>query len=322
MDRSRAAVALALGLATVSLLLGLLQIGMARKSQDFTTPAGALFNAGKAGIALIEVRGVIEDGSGGPGGQGADRIVERIRSAQEDPAVRGMLLSINSPGGTTGATKKIYDKLIEFRKEKPIVCYVTDIAASGGYYLCSAANKIYAYRGSIIGSIGVIMIHPDAEELLRKVGLTVSVIKAGRFKDMSYPFRTMTEEERLMNQKLVDDAYEQFVRDVAEGRRQPETNVRKWAEGKIYSGTSAKAEQIIDEFGGETEALLSMTTESIKTKDDLPLLRPRKEFFEEFLTGLSGRSYDLSSGRVYYLYPDSTTVARMILGPDLVKIAK
>jgi protease-4 len=311
MDRSRAVVALALAVSTAAIILGLFQIGAQRRSQEFSAPAGALFSGGQAGVALVEVHGVIEDGSGGPGSPGADRIVERIRSAKEDPSVRGLLLSINSPGGSVGATKKIYDALIVFRKEKPIIAYITDIGASGGYYIAAAADRIYAYPGSIVGSIGVILIHPNADELLKKIGVSVTVVKAGRLKDSSYPFRNMTEEERLMHQTIADDAYDQFIRDLVEGRKQPEANVRKWGEGRIFSGVQARKEQIIDEFGGEDEAMQAMK-DRLKTKDDLPILRPRKDFFEELMSGFSVRSrISVFPGRVYFLHPDSTSVLEL-----------
>jgi len=107
MDRSRLVAALALALSAVSMLVGIFQIGAARKSQDFSAPSGAFFSPGTSGVALIEIRGPIEDGWGPAGGAGADRLVERIKQAETDPAVRGMLLAVNSPGGAVGATKKI-----------------------------------------------------------------------------------------------------------------------------------------------------------------------------------------------------------------------
>lgn len=311
MDRSRAVVALALALSTAAIILGLFQIGAQRRSQEFSAPAGALFSGGRAGIALVEIHGVIEDGWGGPGSPGADRIVERIRLAKEDPSVRGILLSVNSPGGAVGATKKIYDALIAFRKEKPVIATITDIGASGGYYVAAAADRIYAYPGSIIGSIGVIMVHPNADELLKKIGVSVTVVKAGRLKDSSYPFRNMTEEERQMHQTIADDAYDQFIRDLVEGRKQPEANVRKWAEGRVFSGVQARKEQIIDEFGGEAEAMAAMK-EKLKTKDDLPLLRPEKDFFEELMSGFSTKaSLRVVPGRVYFLHPDSSSILQL-----------
>ncbi|MCE9598190.1 MAG: signal peptide peptidase SppA [Spirochaetia bacterium] len=321
MDRSRLVAALALAISAVSLIVGLFQIGAARKSQDFAPPTGALFSAGTAGVALIEVHGPIESGWGGPGRPGADRIVERIKQAESDPAIRGIILSINSPGGGVGPTKQIYDALMHFRKQKPIVAYVTDIAASGGYYLAATANKIHGYRGAIIGSIGVIMIHANADELLRKIGVAVTVIKSGRLKDSSYPFRSMTEEERLMHQKIADDAYEQFIADVSEGRKQPEANVRKWAEGRVYSGVQAKQEQMIDDFGGQDEALASMRAE-LKTKDDLPILKPRKEFWEEMFAGFSASEkvfMPALTGRAYYLYPDAGEISNLFSARELLK---
>ncbi len=313
MDRSRLVTALALAFTLLGVILGLVDIGLSRSSGGFVSETESFFTSARAGVALIEVRGVIADGYG-PGG--ADRIADQIESAQKDPAVRGVLLSINSPGGAPGATKKIYDRIIELRKTKYVAAIITDVAASGGYYIASAADRIYAYPGSIVGSIGVISLHPNFGPFLARYGIEVEALKAGRYKDSSYPFRNLTEDERAMYQGVLDAAYQQFLNDVAEGRKTSLANVRNWAEGRIYSGTQARAEQMIDELGGRDQAMDAIR-QALKLNETPPLLKPRRDFLEDFLENSPlGSRYQarndygaLLSMPALYLYPAASNVA-------------
>lgn len=310
MDRSRLLTALALAFTLVAVILGVVNIGLGRGSSPFVSPSESFLSAGRAGIALIEIQGVIRDGDG-PGG--ADRIVRQLDDAAESPAVRAVLLTINSPGGSVGATKKIYDRVIALRKTRPVVATITDVAASGGYYIASAADKSFAYSGSLVGSIGVIAVRPNVGPFLRNHGIEVDTIKSGRYKDSSYPFRAMTDEERQMMQRAMDDAYDQFIVDVAEGRRQSQATVRSWAEGRIYSGTQARAEQMIDDLGGRERAMQAIR-EALKIEEDLPLMTPRKDFWDDFwqnspMTGRQEKWQGLLQSPMLYLYPAGPGVA-------------
>ena len=223
-------------------------------------------------------------------------------------------MSINSPGGAVGATKKIYDRVMQVRLVKPVVAVVTDIAASGGYYIASACDQIFAYEGSIIGSIGVISLRPNIAGLLNQYGVRIEAIKAGRFKDMSYPFRELTADERRMYDRLLGDSYQQFLEDVSKGRKKAKDDVLKWGEGRIFSGREARSQQMIDEIGGREEAVTAIKI-LLKTDQDLPLLRAPKTLLEELFaeTGLSfgGASGSSEATRyrmllqspVLYLYP-------------------
>ncbi len=306
MERSRIVVALALALSLISVIVGIAGIGLSGKGSRFTTTAETFFSSGRAGIALIEVRGVISD-RGGRDSASADRLVRQIEDARDESAVRAILLSINSPGGSVGATKRIYDALIDVRKKKPVIAIISDMAASGGYYIASASDKIFAYEGSILGSIGVISLHLDISEFIQKYGIKFNAIKAGRYKDSSYPFRAMTEEELRMHQSAINDAYNQFLRDVADGRKEPVSRVtEEWAEGRIFSGREAKTLQMIDEIGGKDRAIAAIK-EMLKTDQDLPIFAEERDFWQDFFQDMpfgraAGREEMLLSPAMY-LYP-------------------
>ncbi|MEQ8353521.1 MAG: signal peptide peptidase SppA [Leptospiraceae bacterium] len=292
MNRSRMLVAMALAFSLLSLLVGIIQIGVQSRESKFSTPTSNFLTAGQAGIARIDIVGPIEDGFSAPGSTGAQDIVDQIDEASRNPGIRGILLYVNSPGGTVGATRRIYDALMEVRPKKPIVAVVTDVAASGGYYIASASDAIFAYESSILGSIGAIAIHPNIGPFLDKHGVQIQTLTAGRYKDASYPFRNMTEEERQMYQQVLDDAYQQFLADVAEGRKKSIKDVREWADGKIFSGRQAKAIQMIDDLGGEKEAVEKLKI-ILKTDEDLPVYRVEPDFMDRFFANMGGSGLSL-----------------------------
>ena len=287
MNRSRLLVAMALAFSLISLLIGIIQIGVQSRESRFSTPTSNFLTAGQAGIARIDIIGTIEDGYSSPGSTGAQDVVDQIEEASQSASIRGILLYVNSPGGTVGATRRIYDALMEVRAKKPIVAVVTDVAASGGYYIASTADAIFAYESSILGSIGAIAIHPNIGPFLDKHGVQIQTLTAGRYKDSSYPFRNLTEEERQMYQQVQDDAYQQFLADVAEGRKKSIKDVREWADGKIYSGRQAKAIQMIDDLGGEKEAVEKLKI-ILKTDEDLPVYRVEPDFMDRFFANVGG----------------------------------
>lgn len=309
MDRSRIIIALTLALSVLAVVIGTVSIGLASRHQEFQSPTESFFSSGRAGIALVELHGVINDGRGGPGQPGADRIVARLKEAEESSSIRAVIIAINSPGGAVGATKKIYNAVRQLRKKKPVVAVISDIAASGGYYVASACDRIFAYEGSLIGSIGVIGFHPNVSGFLNQHGVTVTPLKAGRFKDSSYPFRDLTPEERDMVQRTLDDAYLQFLNDVKEGRGQSLDTVRRWAEGRIVSGKQAEIDQMITDLGGREEAVTAIKL-ILKTDRELPILEPERGFWEEIMAGGLGNqaraiedAHFLWSGRLFYIYP-------------------
>lgn len=281
MDRSRMMVALALVFTIAATFLSILNISVSMNRNPYSSESSSFLTARGSGVALIDMRGVIKDGHAGP--VGADRIIAELEDAHFNPSILGIILTINSPGGAVGATKKIYDKVREVGSDKPVVAVISDVAASGGYYIASATDQIFAYKGSVIGSIGVISIRPDISGLLEKYGIRVEALKAGRYKDMSYPFRQMTDDERGLYKAMLKDMYNQFKFDVREGRKQSIETVDRWSGGQVYSGQKAYSLQMIDAIGGLKEAIAYIAKESKRAPKDLKIYRPKKDFMQEIL---------------------------------------
>lgn len=211
----------------------------------FGEPGSPAFGGNR--VAIVEVEGLIVD---------AARVVHALERYGEDPAVRAIVVRIQSPGGVVGPTQEIYDAILHVRNEgKPVVASMGSIAASGGYYLAAAATRIIANPGTLTGSIGVIMQLAEIEGLLRKVGVRFEVIKSGRFKDSASFARAMTAEERSVLQAVLDDMHDQFIGAVADGRHLPKDRVRALADGRVYSGRMAKELGLVDGLGGLDDAV-------------------------------------------------------------------
>ncbi|GHT39704.1 hypothetical protein FACS189437_03820 [Bacteroidia bacterium] len=215
----------------------------------------------KEGVALIKVRGVISEPqrpvSWGDAA-GASALAKKIRSTADKNNVKAIILDINSPGGTVAAVQDIYNAIIYARekKNKNVVALFRDVAASGGYYIAAACDKIVAQPGTLTGSIGVIIQTSNFEGLMDKVGVKFSSIKSGKLKDMGSSFRPMTEEERALFQDLINDSYDQFFEAVKNGRQNiPPETLKDYADGRIFTGRRALELGLIDELGGEEEAL-------------------------------------------------------------------
>ncbi|WP_086061999.1 signal peptide peptidase SppA [Muricoccus roseus] len=182
------------------------------------------------------------------------RLVEAIDKAAKSDAVRGMLLAVDSPGGTVAGGEGLHAALARFRAAKPLVAVFGGTAASAGYMIAMPAERIFAREGSVTGSIGVLLQSFDAQEAMRMLGLRAEAITSGPLKDQPSPFRPLTDEGRAALRAVVDDLHAQFVRMVAEGRRMPEERVRALADGRIMTGRQALAAGLVDAIGGEPEA--------------------------------------------------------------------
>lgn len=214
-------------------------------------------------VALVRVDGIIIAGSGGysPFGgvaSGSDEIVQQIQNAVDDEEAKAILIRVNSPGGSAAASQEIYAAVQSARKRKPVVVSMADVAASGGYYISAPATEIWADPATITGSIGVISEHQDISGLFGKIGVKMETLKAGKFKDMMSPFGPITPEVRALMDKLLSETHQQFIKAVADGRKDKGLTlegVRKLADGRIYSGQQAKANGLVDELGGMQDAL-------------------------------------------------------------------
>jgi protease-4 len=197
-------------------------------------------------VGVVEIKGLLTDS------RTALKQLDRFR---DDDSVKAIVLRINSPGGAVGPAQEILREVQKIRARKKIVASLGTVAASGGYYIASGANLIMANRGTATGSIGVIMQLTNVEGLTKKLGLDFFNLKAGRYKDVGSPFRSMSPEDKAYLQGLIDNIYQQFVSDVAHNRKIPLARMKTLAEGRIYSGEEAKQVGLVDEFGNLNDAI-------------------------------------------------------------------
>ncbi|OGW06786.1 MAG: hypothetical protein A2889_03250 [Nitrospinae bacterium RIFCSPLOWO2_01_FULL_39_10] len=218
-------------------------------------------------LALVRIEGVITE---------SEDIVRQIKKYREDSSIKGIVLRIDSPGGAVGPSQEIYKEVLKTTEGKKVVASMGGLAASGGYYIASAANRIFANPGTITGSIGVIMAFSNFEELMKKLGLKTTVIKSGKFKDVGSPVRELTEEERKILQSVSDDIHGQFIEAVAKGRNLKIESVKELADGRIFSGRQAMESGLIDELGTLEDAI-SYATKLAGIKEKAKIVQERKE---------------------------------------------
>ncbi|WP_423799309.1 signal peptide peptidase SppA [Neobacillus sp. SAB-20_R2A] len=207
-------------------------------------------------IVILDVDGVIQD-TGETGsllqssGYNHQGFMKKLNHIKEDDSVKGVIIRVNSPGGGVVESAEIHDKLKEIQKEtkKPVYISMGSMAASGGYYISTAAKKIYASPETLTGSLGVIMEGINYKGLADKYGVDFVTIKSGKYKDIMSPTREMTEEERQILQKMIDNSYEGFVKVISDGRGMTIDQVKQIADGRVYDGHQAKELKLIDGFG-------------------------------------------------------------------------
>ncbi len=197
-------------------------------------------------VGVLEVKGVIGN---------VQPTIEELAKFRKDGSVKAVVVRIESPGGGVSPSQELYQEIRRTVREKPVVVSMGSVAASGGYYIACAAQKIYANPGTITGSIGVILQFTNFEELLKKIGFRMEVVKSGPYKDVGNPGREMTAEEKAYLQDMVDNVHQQFVRDVARGRRMKVEKVREVADGRIFTGEQAMELGLVDELGNLKDAI-------------------------------------------------------------------
>jgi protease-4 len=207
-------------------------------------------------IALIRIEGTIQSSTGVFDGADPTEILPLLKASTEDPNIRAVVLRINSPGGQAAASQEIYREVMRVRNAgKPVVVSIGDVAASGGYYVASAADKIISEPGAMTGSIGAFFNIPQLTDLLEKLGIEYVIIKGGDFKDIGSPYREITPEEKELLQDMIDDVHDQFINDIAAGRGLDVEDVREVADGRILTGRQAKELGLIDEYGNLYDAI-------------------------------------------------------------------
>ncbi|MFW6236785.1 MAG: signal peptide peptidase SppA [Desulfosudaceae bacterium] len=213
-------------------------------------------------IALLNINGVISDKTetdimSRDHPSLLQEIMARMDLAEKDPAVKALVLKINSPGGTITASDIIYNRLMAYKQAtgNPIVVSMMDVAASGGYYVALPADRILAHPTTVTGSVGVIFMRPKVYDLMDKIGLGVSVRTSGRNKDMGSPFREITEEEAAVFKKMIRDMGDRFVQKVKQHRQPTPADLESIATARIFSAAGALEAELIDRVGYLEEAL-------------------------------------------------------------------
>lgn len=200
-------------------------------------------------IAVLVVKGTIME---------AMPFTKKLEKFKESSVIRAVVIRVDSPGGSVGASQELYRAIERVRKSgKPVVVSMGNMAASGGYYVSAPANFIFANPGTITGSIGVIIQHVNYGELARKLGIKTTFVKTGKFKDILSPFRELTPEEKEYLQNTIEEAYEQFLTAILKYRKEKisEEKLRKVADGRVITGQNAKELGLVDGIGNLQDAI-------------------------------------------------------------------
>lgn len=197
-------------------------------------------------VAIVRIEGPIID---------SKNPVDEIKAYVKDSSIKAIILRVDSPGGAVAPSQEIYEEVKKAALKKKVIVSMGSVAASGGYYISSPANRIIANPGTLTGSIGVIMEIPNIEGLMNKIGVKTEVIKSGRHKDIASVFRKMGKEERLILQGVLDDVHEQFIKAVSEGRNMHFDDVKELADGRIFTGKQALTAGLVDELGNLEDAI-------------------------------------------------------------------
>ena len=233
-------------------------------------------------------------------------VVEELKKFADDSSVKAIILHINSPGGGVAASEEIYRevKRIKEEKKKKVVVSIETVGASGAYYVASASNKIYADKGSIVGSIGVIAEWVNYGDLLKWAKLKNIVFKTGEFKDTGNPMRDLTPAEQQYMQSLIDNMFGQFIQAVADGRGMKVEDVRAIANGKVWTGEEALSMKLIDNVG-DFEAVVKDTAKSVGISGEPTIVRPERD---------RKTLLDLMTGDISQYLPDTTKLLEQHVG--------
>jgi len=197
-------------------------------------------------VGVIEISGVISD---------SRETVDALKEFRENETIKAIVVRIDSPGGGVGPSQEIFREIQKTVPKKKVVASMGGVAASGGYYIAAGTDAIFANPGTITGSIGVIMGFTNFQTLLDKIGLVPVVIKSGEYKDTGSPVRKMTDTERKMLQALAESIHQQFIQDVALGRKREGSQIQALADGRIFTGEEAQSLGLVDQLGNLEDAI-------------------------------------------------------------------
>jgi len=259
-------------------------------------------------IGVINISGMIVTGAGSGGlfntVAGSDDIMTQLRHAAEDQSIKAVVLRMNTPGGTSAAAQEIALEVDRLKGAgKKVVVSMGDVAASGGYWIASRCDRIVANPGSITGSIGVIMETTDMQGLYEKIGLDPTVFKSGAHKDMGSPARDITPDEQAIFQSMVDDIYRQFVNTVSQGRGMDREQVINLADGRVFTGTQALENGLVDELGNFYDAVgVAARLAGLGEEAGIVDLTPRRPFWETISgvnLGIGGSAFHPAAWLLY-----------------------
>jgi protease-4 len=239
-------------------------------------------------VGVVKLKGVIMD---------SQKTLKELKEFEEDSSIKAVLLRIDSPGGAVGPSQEIHDAVLRVRKTKPVVASFESVAASGGFYVAVAAQKIVSNPGTLTGSIGVIMDFANLSELYKWAKVERFNLKSGKFKDVGSENRPMTADEKELMQALITNVYEQFLKAVAEGRHLPADQIRPIADGRVLTGEQAFQAKLVDKLGGVDVALdeiREIAKLDAKQKIHLVMPEPKKRSLIELLG--SGAADSLMKG--------------------------
>ena len=221
----------------------------------------------KNAIGLVELKGQIIS---------SEEFRKSLKKFEKNDKIKGLVIRIETPGGAVGASEEIYRAIKDAAKKKPVVCSLGNVAASGGVYAAVGCQKIVTNKGTLTGSVGVILMTPNITEVTDKVGFKMNVIKTGRFKDAGSPFRDMGEADQNLLQSLANASYEQFVAAIADGRGLSVEAVKSFSDGRIILGEQAVDIGLADEIGGVDRAAKLALELSGVTDEEPELVREKK----------------------------------------------
>lgn len=243
-------------------------------------------------VAVIIAEGDIESGQSSDGSMGSETIAAEIRKARLDDKVKAVVLRVNSPGGSALASDVMWREVMLTKKVKPIIASMSDVAASGGYFISMACDTIVAYPNTITGSIGVFGMWFDLSDFLKnKFGITTDRVKTGTFSDLGSVNRPITDYERDAIQQQVEETYDDFTKKAAEGRGMTQTELKKYASGRVWSGTEALEVGLVDVLGGMDIAInIAATKAGLDSNYVVKYYPEKKDFMEELLKELKGET--------------------------------
>ncbi len=291
MERNRKILIAILAVLVLSTVIAIIDVSITMRKTQSTDAMKIKPPQVGPGVAVIRLEGPIQFmGRQGTFGMvsGVEAVLEQLEKAMEKPNIRAVVIRINSPGGSVAATQEIYQKVWKLRKKNiPIVASVSEVAASGGYYVASACNEIMANHGSITGSIGVIAMSANLQELFKKLGISMTIIKSGKYKDVLSSHRDLLPEEREFLQEMIDSSYQKFLKDIALGRNMNISEIKPYADGRVFTGKTAKEYGLIDNLGTFDDAL-SRARELGKLPENSPVYEKQRRPWQQILTSLDG----------------------------------